>query len=216
MNPIHTIIPFLYVSILNLIPASVTEFPKYVVLSRLSRWDIYRFLYLSFMLHILFALTEGPDRLWGLLSVLFAGYRRLFPRVNRLEREADQSRLSSFEVKMSGTIPTLSHTHSWPAKRRLLCRYECSNWGSTMYEVLTAVTMKITAVRDVICDVVDTSCQRFGRACCLYLCRGYATPKRCHHQPYYSYWHRRLSSLCTAWSNERFCLGLLILRVSST
>lgn len=171
-------------SILNLIPAPVTGYPKYFVLSRLSGWDIYRFLYFSYVLHIRFALTEGPDRLYGLLSVLFGGYRRPFPRVNRLELEVDQSRPSSFEVKVSGTIPTLSHTHSWPAKRRLLCRYGCSNWGSTIYEVLTAMAMKITVVWDVICDVVDTSCRRFGRACCLHLCRGYVAPKRCHHQPY--------------------------------
>lgn len=130
------------------------------------------------MLHILYALTEDPDRLWGLLSVPFAGYRRLFPRVIRLGREADQSRSYSFEVKMSVTIPTLSHTHSRPAKRRLLYRYGCSNWGSTIFEVLTAVAVKITVVWDVICDVVDTSCQRFGRACCLHLCRGYVATKR--------------------------------------
>jgi hypothetical protein len=74
------------------------------------------FVYLSYVLHTLFALTEGSDRLWSLLSVLFAGYRRLFPSVNRLESEADQSRASGFEIKMSGTIPTLSHTHSWRAK----------------------------------------------------------------------------------------------------
>ena len=59
------------------------------------------------MHHILLALTEGPDRLWGVLSVLSAGYRRFFPMVNRLEREADQSRPSSFELNMSGI-----HLHS--------------------------------------------------------------------------------------------------------
>ena len=149
MNPIHAIIPFLYVSILNIIPAPVTGYPKSFVLSRPSRWDIYRFLYLSYVLHILFALTD-------LVSVLFAGYRQLFPTVNRLEREADHSSPFSFEVKMSGTIPTLSHTPSWRAKRRLNSyRYGCSNWCS-IFDVLTAVAMKITVVWDVVCGVIDT------------------------------------------------------------
>lgn len=108
MNPLHTLIVFLCVLILNLIPAPVTGTPKYFVLFRISRWDSYRFV-VSFLCALyadnveirkrVFAVTEPPDRLW-----VSATYREGKPAV-----EADHSPPSSFEVEMSGTIRPLPY-----------------------------------------------------------------------------------------------------------
>jgi hypothetical protein len=54
-----------------------------------------------------FSTSQGPDRLWGPLSLLTNGYRGdYFPReVKRSGREADRSPPSSAEVKNGGGMP---------------------------------------------------------------------------------------------------------------
>jgi hypothetical protein len=50
---------------------------------------------------------QGPDRLWGLPSLLTNGYCRPFPGVKQPGTEADLSPPSSAEVKNGGDIPPL-------------------------------------------------------------------------------------------------------------
>jgi hypothetical protein len=58
--------------------------------------------------------AQRPNLLWGPPSLLFNGYRRLFPRgINRPGREADHLPPSCAEVKNGGAIPPLPHISSW-------------------------------------------------------------------------------------------------------
>jgi hypothetical protein len=60
---------------------------------------------------ICFSIPKHSDRLWGPPSVLFNGYRGLFPGVKRLGRNA--APLSSAEIKKGGAIPLLPHISPW-------------------------------------------------------------------------------------------------------
>jgi hypothetical protein len=54
-----------------------------------------------------FSISQRPDRVWGLSSLLSNGYRGISPWIKRPKHEAGQLPPSSAEVKNGGDIPPL-------------------------------------------------------------------------------------------------------------
>jgi len=62
---------------------------------------------------------KRPDRLRGLPSLVFSGYRGSLPETNRSRRElSTHYRLVRRRLRMSGVIPPVSLTPSWPAQEQ--------------------------------------------------------------------------------------------------
>jgi hypothetical protein len=65
--------------------------------------------------------TQRSDRLRGQPTLVYSGYRGLFPVVKRPVFEADHSPLSSAEVKSRGAITPLPLMSSWHGVCKISC-----------------------------------------------------------------------------------------------